>query len=81
MENLFTRLNRLSIVIRGLFSKGLEERRARADTPLKDLEDNIHAVRFYLKYSLPEQFYEFPQRFFLLHFYVLQGADIFLMSC
>ena len=37
---------------KGLFSKGLEKRRARADTPLKDLEDNVHAIRFYLEYNL-----------------------------
>ena len=55
----------------GLFSEGLEERRAQADFSLKDLEDSVHAVRFYLEYSLPEPFYEFPQRFILFHFYVL----------
>ena len=65
----------------GLFSKGLEERCARADTPLKDLEDNVHDVRLYLEYSLLELFYKFPQRFILMHFYVLQGADILLMLC
>ena len=65
----------------GFFSEGLEEWRARAYTPLKDLEDNVHAIRFYLEYSLPKLFYEFPQRFILLYFYFLQGADILLMSC
>ena len=44
---------------------------AKADTPLKDLEDSVHAVRLYMEYSLLESFYEFPQRFILLHFYVL----------
>ena len=81
MEYLFARLNRSSIVTRGLFSEGLEERHARVDTPLKDLEDSVHAVRFYLEYNLPEPFYEFPQRFILLQFYVLHGADILLMPC
>ena len=40
----------------GLFGKGLEEWRARADAPLKDLEDNVHAIGFYLEYSLPKSF-------------------------
>ena len=43
----------------GLFSEGLKEWHAREDTSLKDLEDNVHAVKFYLEYNLLESFYEF----------------------
>ena len=42
-----------------LFNEGLEEWRACVDTSLEDLEDNVHAVRFYQEYSLSKSFYEF----------------------
>ena len=64
-----------------LFGEGFKEGYTRADTAFKDLQDDVHAVRFHLEYNLPEQLHKFPQRFILLHFYVLQGTDVLFMSC
>ena len=44
-----------------LLGEGFKEGCTRADTPFKNLQDDIHAVRFHLEYGLPEPLHEFPQ--------------------
>ncbi|RVW17412.1 hypothetical protein CK203_094138 [Vitis vinifera] len=43
-------------------------------------EDSIHAANLYLEYGLAKSFHKFPQGFVVSHFYVLEGADILLVS-
>ena len=66
---------------RRLFGEGFEKGCTQANTPFKDLQDYVHALRFYLEYSLPEPLHKLPQQFILLHFYVLQGTDVLFMLC
>lgn len=64
----------------GSFGKWFKEWRTQTYATLKNLKDNIHAIGFYLQYSLSKELHELSQGLILLHFYVLQGTDILLMS-
>ena len=81
IEYLFSHLNKSSIVTRGFLARNTKK-----DVPgqillLKILQDNIHAVRFYLEHGLPKPFHEFPYWLIFLHFYVLQDTDVLVMPC
>ena len=81
MEYLFAHLNKSSIVDGSFLGERLKEWHIRADAPFKDLYDDVHATRLYLKHDLLELFHEFSQGFIFLHFYVLQSTYILFVSC
>ena len=44
-----------------LLNEGYKEGCTRANTHFKNLQDNVHVVRFYLEHNLFEPLHEFPQ--------------------
>ena len=64
----------------GFLGKKFKEWCTRADASFKDLKDDVHATRLYLKHNLSKPLYEFSQWLVLLHLYVLQGTDVLLID-